>query len=205
MEPTSCGRNVIDIGKSVRKHPDALSGCDSVARYHGIGKPTAVKALVKRSLEHLVNIDSRMDDIIQEATDFIGLCYGIPPGEDMSIKRYKAWGRKSPAGKKLKSAPILELLPPTKESFTLNVKRAHFQCPFWLHALCTDPPLLDPVEYGWSKDDVNKSLVPVMLPGDVESFPPEVLKMIACNCLAEMPCGHGNCTCLKNIWIFHIL
>ena len=47
MEPTSWGRNVIDIGKSVRKQPDviqyvlqlhALSGCDSVARYHGIGK-----------------------------------------------------------------------------------------------------------------------------------------------------------------------
>ena len=116
----------------------------------------------------------------------------------MSMKRYKAWGRKSSAGKKLKSAPSLESLPPTKESFTLNVKRAHFQCAFWLHALCSDPPLLDPVEYGWSKDDVNKSLVPVMLPGDVELFPPEVLKMIACSCLAELPRGHGNCTCLKN-------
>ena len=110
--------------------------------------------------------------------------------------RYTAWGKKSSG--KLKSAPKLKSLPPTNEAFELNVMRAHFQCAVWLYSLQPDPPSLDPTEYGWETDELNEMLVPMMLPKGVEPIPRVVLKMVACNCKAEKPCGQGNCTCKKH-------
>ena len=34
-----------------------------------------------------------------------------------------------------------------------------------------------------------------MLPPGVEVIPPEVRKLLCCNCMANSPCGKGNCTC----------
>ena len=113
-----------------------------------------------------------------------------------SCFRYLAWGKKSSG--KLKSAQKLNSLPPTNEAFYLNVLRAHFQCVVWLHSLHADPPSLDSTEYGWEIDEVNEILVPVILPKGVNPIPKEVLKMVACNCQAEKPCGKGNCTCQKH-------
>ena len=58
IEATSAGRSLIDIGESVRKNSDivtsflsahAISGCDSVCRYHGIGKLTVIKTMLKKN------------------------------------------------------------------------------------------------------------------------------------------------------------
>ena len=49
MQPTKKGRPVANIGDFVKKNQEiiqsilpayAMSGCDSIARYHGIGKAT---------------------------------------------------------------------------------------------------------------------------------------------------------------------
>ena len=54
MESPIKGRTVVDIGKTVQKHSEivegilpahALSGCDTVASYFGIGKATLLKTL----------------------------------------------------------------------------------------------------------------------------------------------------------------
>ena len=97
MEPASKGRSVIDIGESVKKHPGimpyilqmhALTGCDSVGSYHGIGKATAINVLEKgKRLDCLGVISRGKEEVLREATDFIGLCYGLASGEDMSAKR----------------------------------------------------------------------------------------------------------------------
>ena len=96
MKPTKKGRSIANIGESVRKHCEimpfilqahAISGCDSVCRLQGIGKATVLKAMKKKDLIHLGNLDSNIDDVIAEATDFIGECYNIPAGKDMSEKR----------------------------------------------------------------------------------------------------------------------
>ena len=99
MEPTRCGRAVTNIRETVQKHKEivpfilqghSISGCDSVARYHGIGKTTVVQKMMKKSFKgfiHFGNLDSKIEDVIEEATEFIGDCYGITSGKDMTEKR----------------------------------------------------------------------------------------------------------------------
>ena len=97
MEPTVKGRSIIDIGATVRKHPTkiknilpahAISGCDSVCKFMGIGKPKALAAMEKKTLNHLGNLDASIEDVVSEATEFVGLCYNMTKGKDMSEKRY---------------------------------------------------------------------------------------------------------------------
>ena len=57
MEPTKSSRTVTDIGATVEKHgaiidsvlaAHALSGCDTVCHYLGIGKKTVIKTLYQQ-------------------------------------------------------------------------------------------------------------------------------------------------------------
>ena len=66
----------------------ATSGCDTVGQLFGIGKSTVIKALEKKTFVHLGNVDAKIEDVIAEATDFIGECYKIPCGLTMTEKRY---------------------------------------------------------------------------------------------------------------------
>ena len=97
MEETHGARNVIDIGQTVGKHSHlaatlpalhALTGCDSTSKFHGIGKKTALNISKKAALISMGLINSKIEDVVQEATQFIGLCYGITEGADMTSKRY---------------------------------------------------------------------------------------------------------------------
>ena len=97
MEPTKTSRVVTDIGATVQKHKlivssllaaYVLSGCDSVCHYQGIGKKTVIKVLQTMQLQHLLNPDAAIEDVLDEATRFMGLCYGIENGSTMSEKRY---------------------------------------------------------------------------------------------------------------------
>ena len=58
-----------------------------------------------------------------------------------------------------------------------------------------EPPNLDPLKFGWVKDDLDKSLCAVPLPQDVPLAPAEVLKMIQCTCSSEQPCSSLRCGC----------
>ena len=98
MEPTNSSRVVTDIGATVQKHKSivssllaayVLSGCDSVCHYQGIGgKKTVIKVLQTMQLHHLLNPDAAIEDVLDEATRFMGLCYGIENGSTISKKRY---------------------------------------------------------------------------------------------------------------------
>ena len=98
MEETHGTRKVIDIGKTTAKHSQlasflpaahALTGSDSTSKIQGIGKKTALKSLNKSELPCMGIIDAGIDDVIKEATRFIGICYGIEEGSDMTFKRWK--------------------------------------------------------------------------------------------------------------------
>ena len=39
-------------------------------------------------LDCLGDVNRTKEEIVKEATKFIGLCYGLPSGNDMSEKRY---------------------------------------------------------------------------------------------------------------------
>ena len=59
------------------------------------------------------------------------------------------------------------------------------------------PPELDSTEYGWVKDDQNKSLKPVTLPDEVELVPGMVLRLIKCGCHSTTPYSSRACSLLN--------
>lgn len=205
LQSTQSGRAVIDIAATVQSlyniipellPAHALSGCDTVAMFHGIGKAKMLKALQASncSVSLLGDLNATMDDITKQATAFVCRCYNIPNAATMTEARIKAWltkiGRKSTL-----KIPKLSSLPPTMEAFEENVKRAHFQCAIWRRAL-QEPPDLDPTKYGWSRDMDTKSLQPVMLPSFKSPAPDYVLKLVCCSCSSETPCNSSKCGCV---------
>lgn len=205
MEPTSQGRSVINISETVSKHLNivpqllsahALSGCDTVAGYFGIGKAKVLKVLeAGYELQHLGNISADLKDVFCEATNFVAACYGqkCQPGETMSDIRYKVWAAKT-GRKGVCLLPKLKSLPPTLESFRENTKRAHFQACIWKAALSEGPPCLDPEKFGWEKDHLQKFLCAIPLPQDAKVAPAEVLKLIQCSC-GSSQCSSSKCSC----------
>ena len=60
--------------------------------------------------------------------------------------------------KNVTKAPELKSPPPTQEAFEENVKQAHIQTAIWKSALNSEPPALDPVEFGWERDERTRCL-----------------------------------------------
>lgn len=204
MESPVKGRACIDIRESVRKHTTiipsllplhALTGCDTVAASFGIGKTKALAVARKgHQLLGLGKTTTDMNSIIKEATQFMAACYGISsPVSSMTECRQLLWAQKTG---KSQSAPKLCSLPPTTESFELNVKRAHHQVAQWYSAITGVPPGLSPTDYGWEKDCVNKSLIPRNLPDGVQYAPEHILKLVKCGCSSQQPCHTGRCSCM---------
>jgi len=81
MESPSQGRVAIDIKGTVKKHAKivkellpahAISGCDTVGAYHGIGKGTVVKMLkAGHKLSAIEDVDSSHEEVMRQATKFI--------------------------------------------------------------------------------------------------------------------------------------
>ncbi len=149
MESPIKDRAVVDIGMTVDRHRNiitevlpahALSGCDTVAAYFGIGKGTALKAVrAGHSLTHIGNLDSDMTLVIAQATEFVAACYGQTKCATMSDARVNVWATKT--GKGYTSTPKLSTLPPTKERsqkmsnvhITKHIYGGHLQpSPLWL-------------------------------------------------------------------------
>jgi len=107
----------------------------------------------------------------------------------MSKVRGEIWSRRM--GKKSDEGSRAKSLPPSKEAFEENVKRAHIQTAIWKSAPNSEPPALDPVQFGWERDENSKSrcLIPVTLQPNVSVAPPEVLVMIRCACATIIPCS----------------
>ena len=132
MESPIKERSVIDIGKTVTKFKDiipdilpahALTGCDTVASYHGIGKSTVLKMIKSGlSLSLLGDTNASMCDILEQSSLFISACYGVSNSTIMSETRRKVWATK--IGNKCTTITKLCALPPTNEAFEqYNVPR----------------------------------------------------------------------------------
>jgi len=88
-------RNVIDMRATVEKHHDiipsllgghAMSGCDTVAAWYGIGKGKMLKLLRKYAvfLDMVGKIPADWSDVMAQATKFIAKCYGQLMATSMS-------------------------------------------------------------------------------------------------------------------------
>ena len=176
-----------------------LSGCDTVASYFAIGKTKVVKVLeVGNRLNHLGNPSANLEDVLCESTASVAVCYGqkCEARETITDVHYKVWvsqtGRKGAF-----LLPKLKAIPPTLEVFKDNIKMAHFQACIGKAALDQEPPNLDPLKFGWVKDDLAKSLCAVPLPQDVPLAPAELLKMIQCMCSSDQFCSSLRCGCVS--------
>ncbi|KAH3876583.1 hypothetical protein DPMN_000429 [Dreissena polymorpha] len=115
MESPLKEKAVIDIRKTAQKHINiatdllsahAISGCDTVAGYFGIGKGTVIKMLnTGKSIRLLGDMTACMKEVVKEATKFVSACYEKPDTEDMSMTRQIIWAAR--VGKSGKAMPSL--------------------------------------------------------------------------------------------------
>ena len=135
LQLTQSNRAFIDIPASVQSLQNivpqllpahALSGCDTVAMCHGIGKTKMLKAVQssKCSISLLGDLNAPMEDIIKQATDFMCRCYNNLDATTMTEARITAWLTKTGRKSALR-IPKLCSLPPTIEAFEENVKRVY--------------------------------------------------------------------------------
>ena len=134
-------------------------------------------------------VDVLWDDVVKETTEFMVAAYG-GSGVTMSECRQCLWMQKTARST---GAPKLCSLPPTTEAFVENMKQAHFQVAQWYAALDSDPPPLDPRDYGWEADGINKSLSAVPVPAGVVLAPDYVLRLIRCGCESDTACKSRKC------------
>ena len=155
----------------------------------GVGKATTVKVLGKGyALRKMGDTEADIYSVISEATRYVYACYGFDG--NLSEARYKLWFSKT--GKRtVTRVPELKALPPTSDAFKENVNRAHIQVCIWKHDLNADPTNLDPTLYGWQKDEISKSLIPVTTPAITKPAPLEILELIRCGCVSGEPCKTG--------------
>ena len=98
-------------------------------------------------------------------------------------------------GTRALSAPKIQSLPPTTEAFVENVKRSHLQTWIWKAAPVLDPPVVDPVEYGYVRHEPSKSLLRTTVPY-VTLAPDEIMSLIKCNCDGTTACRNMRCSCI---------
>ena len=79
-------------------------------------------------------------------------------------------------------------------AFTENVKRAHFQSLLW-RDISLDPRSLNPEGYGWTKDEVNKTMTPTYAPENIKPVPDYMLETVKCGCKSATPCSTKRCGC----------
>ena len=114
MESPCAGRMIVDIHQTSLKHKNiakylpavhALTGCDTVSYLLGIGKITALKALMGgHHLSLLGHLGAAEASLISETTTFIAACYGSKVEGDMTTHRYQLWKSKM-GNTKTTSAP----------------------------------------------------------------------------------------------------
>ena len=183
------GRTVIDINESVDKNgaimgdllaAHGLTGCDTVATYHCIGKGVALKVLRSEtlSLSKVGDMTLSVEEALEQSTSFMLSCYSRPECSPLTDARQKIWSRK--VSRSIGAAPMLQSLPPTNEAFTENVARAHLQVRIWKQKLELNPPNVDPLTRGWTRHDGSTSLTPTTVPDNVPLAPDDILKMIKC-------------------------
>lgn len=161
----------------------------------GHRKGSVLKILSKGfKLVKLGELNEPLSKVIEEATAFMGECYGSKVNTSLSDIRFDVWLSKT-GKRRLTKTPELKALPPTTEAFTENVKRAHAQTFIWKSSLDQEPVALDPSKFGWSKDEGTKELVPITTPDSVALAPDAILKMICCGCASEQPCSTSKCGC----------
>ena len=84
------------------------------------------------------------------------------------------------ANTRITSTSKLKSLPPSHDAFVQQVHRAQHQVIIWKSTTQSDPPDLDPIQYGWQKSEDGATLYPTTLPTGVSTAPVTILQLIKC-------------------------
>ena len=150
-----------------------LLGCDTTSK---IGtKSSALKVASDESFSKLVDFGKREinEEMITLAEKFLVKCVC----KDEFTTTFNQL-RSKVFYKKYKHLD-LEKLPPTSSSIRFHIKRAYIQAHVWLHSYFVESIEIDPVEYGYERDETEELLIPIITP---ELTVPEELPM-PCKCI----------------------
>ena len=78
----------------------------------------------------------------------------------------------------------------------INIFMLLFCSATWYASLLGEPPALDPVQFGWEADTVNKCLIPQNMRKGTPYAPLHVLQLVRCGCESELSCRGGKCGCM---------
>ena len=86
------------------------------------------------------------------------------------------------------------VFPVIDSMFHENVLLVHLQVSTWYASLLGEPPALDPVQFGWEADHVNKCLIPQNMREGTPYALLHVLQLVRCGCESELSCRvfHGS-------------
>ncbi|KAL8571528.1 hypothetical protein ACOMHN_056823 [Nucella lapillus] len=201
MESCSSGHNVICVNDVISSHQNimpnllaahALTGCDTVSSFSGIGKASVLKTLTKFSGQFkLGNLTASAEEVTESCLQFVCLLYGEESAISLNTVRANCFKRKILGKRHL--APKLSSLPPTMAPFHAHCQRANYQVALWEAAGEPTPPHLDPLNYGY---EVKQStLCPAFGLENQLPAPPSVLNLVSCSC--KTGCSSAQCTCTK--------
>jgi hypothetical protein len=201
MESCSAGHNVISVNGVISSHQNimpnllaahALTGCDTVSSFSGIGKASVLKKLAKFNGHFkLGNLKATAEEVTESCLQFVCLLYGEESAINLNTVRANCFKKKI-AGKR-HLPPKLSSLPPTMASFHVHCQRAHYQVVLWQAAGEPTPTPLDPLQYGY---EVKQStLCPAFGVDSQLPAPHEVLNLVSCSC--KTGCSTAQCTCTK--------
>jgi len=161
----------------------AISGCDTVSQFCGIGKTTAWKTFTSNCpLLDGLGRGTLTEQTLTDVENFICRLYSNNENDtNINDVRFKMF---------LKGSKDPEKLPPTRSSLKLHIQRAHHQCTIWLSSLIARPDICSPVGNGWNQDGTTGNILPYLMSD--EPFPEVYLKLTQCQC---KNCESQRCSC----------
>ena len=158
----------------------ALTGCDTVSYFAGIGKKTSWRIFVENHLLlHHLGKGELVHDTIASAESFVMKLYNINDADKCDMARVILFSKcRTP-----------ESLPPTSDALHHHIQRAHYQATVWRQAVYANPTLPSPQTVAWVKD--NDKLLPKLM--SLTPIPDSFTEIITCGCTKG--CTSGRCSC----------
>ena len=114
----------------------------------------------------------------------VSLYTGKQSSTVMNQLRHTIFTRKS-------DTPKIKSVPPTDSALDEHIKRAHLQTMLWKAADQIEPPNANISQFGWDIIDGR----PTPTTGVSEVAPRELMKVVACGCIAHNACSRYSCSC----------
>ena len=85
---------------------------------------------------------------------------------------------------------------PTDRAFEMNVKLSHHVPVMWENCVIGNPPQLNSCEYGWERNEGEKSRRSTMLPTGIKIAPDKILQTTRCKCVSNQ-CNKNKFRCVR--------